>query len=375
MTTNVKQEDVHPTSNWARGLSQAFTAQYLCLEYDNIPATTIRQALDRSGYDLEKSYFDLGHDVDCWDVDNPPFKMGPHTMSPKVKDELREHLIDINIDEGDKLRIRAKLARLARLRQKRLRNRIPVLRNCECCYNKISQLDMVHCQAQEGHWFCKKYFSGHAWEVVGKLRYEIPCMSTDGCNAGFSHQERKKGLDPDLLKALDKQEARAAILGIEGLVHCSFCDFVGFSQPHEAVQELHCPECRNVSRFGRREDTEGAQTNQEAAGADLQRQEQRRIEEAQSDAVIRRCKGCKVPFMKLDGCNKMTCPSERCNVVQCYICSDVCDYSHFDPSPDRREPDKCPLYDDTEARHEREIDLAEQSLRKETQGDKAPRRL
>ncbi|KAJ3454232.1 hypothetical protein MRS44_018126 [Fusarium solani] len=358
MTTNVKQEDVHPTSNWARGLSQAFTAQYLCLEYDNIPANTIRQALDRSGYDLEKSYFDLGHDVDCWDVDNPPFKIGPHTMSPKVKDELREHLIDINIDEGDKHRIQFLFYAIA---------------------NAVTTkpLNWIWCIAKlrKAIGFARSVFSGHAWEVVGKLRYEIPCMSTDGCNAGFSHQERKKGLDLDLLKALDKLEARAAILGIEGLVHCSFCDFVGFSQPHEAVQELHCPECDNVSRFGRREDTEGGQTNQGAADADLQRQEQRRIEEAQSDAVIRRCKGCKVPFMKLDGCNKMTCPSERCNVVQCYICSDVCDYSHFDPSPDRREPDKCPLYDDTKARHQREIDLTEQSLRKETQGDQAPRRL
>ncbi|RSL45860.1 hypothetical protein CEP54_014104 [Fusarium duplospermum] len=375
MTTEVKHADIHPTSNWARGLNQAFTAQYLCLEYNNIPTTSVQRALERSGYDLEKSYFDLGHDVDCYDVDNPPFKIAPQTMSPKEKDELREHLIDISIDEGDKLRVRAMLGRLARRRQRRLRSRIPVLRDCECCYIKTSQLDMVHCQAQENHWFCKKCFSGHAWEVVGKLRYEIPCMSTDGCNAGFSHQERKRGLNSDVLKALDKQEARAAILGIEGLVHCSFCDFVGFFQPHEAVEELHCPECDNVSQLGRREDTWRAQTNQGVEDADLRRQEQRRIEEAQSDAVIRRCKGCKVSFMKLDGCNKMTCPSESCNIIQCYICSEVCDYSHFDFSDDRSEPDKCPLYDDTEARHQREIDLAEQSVRKETQGYQAPRRL
>ncbi|ENH69046.1 hypothetical protein FOC1_g10010221 [Fusarium oxysporum f. sp. cubense race 1] len=39
--------------------------------------------------------------------------------------------------------------------------------------------------------------------------------------------------------------------------------------------------------------------------------------------------GCDTPFIKEEGCNKMTCTRKGCGNVQCYVCSKSCDYDHF----------------------------------------------
>lgn len=84
-------------------------------------------------------------------------------------------------------------------------------------------------------------------------------------------------------------------------------------------------------------------------------------------AMIRSCNRCKKQFIKDSGCNKMTCPS--CHNMQCYCCSQTLkDYDHFDQAPlgsSRRNGKKCPLYDDVEVRHEREVKEAEEAAKKQ----------
>ena len=71
-----------------------------------------------------------------------------------------------------------------------------------------------------------------------------------------------------------------------------------------------------------------------------------------TEAFLRVCNKCKTPFLKSDGCNKMTC---RCGHAQCYICSqNVVGYNHFSNLPGR-----CRLYDDTERRLKEEVERAE----------------
>src|SRR5271154_4263806 len=71
-----------------------------------------------------------------------------------------------------------------------------------------------------------------------------------------------------------------------------------------------------------------------------------------TEAFLRVCNKCKTPFLKSDGCNKMTC---RCGHAQCYICSqNVVGYDHFSNLPGR-----CRLYDDTERRLKEEVERAE----------------
>lgn len=77
----------------------------------------------------------------------------------------------------------------------------------------------------------------------------------------------------------------------------------------------------------------------------------------------------KTPFIKDAGCNKMTCTVPTCRNVQCYICSKNCDYKHFGQkylTIDGR----CPLYDNSEDRHEEEIKKAQEECTKLVQSER-----
>lgn len=92
------------------------------------------------------------------------------------------------------------------------------------------------------------------------------------------------------------------------------------------------------------------------------------IEQRVSEAFIRTCPKCSIQFTKLDGCNKITCPS--CKHAMCFICrSDISidKYKHFCqhfrvvPGSRCTECDKCDLYhtDNDEATRRRVTKEAE----------------
>jgi hypothetical protein len=78
-------------------------------------------------------------------------------------------------------------------------------------------------------------------------------------------------------------------------------------------------------------------------------------------AAIRQCNGCKKPFVKEDGCNRMYC---SCRNSQCFVCSaTVTDYTHFSV------PNGCPLNDDTSARIKSDVMEAQaQAIKKSMTG-------
>lgn len=75
-----------------------------------------------------------------------------------------------------------------------------------------------------------------------------------------------------------------------------------------------------------------------------------------SEALVRKCPHCSKPYIKLDGCNKMTCSA--CGKLSCFVCRKaIANYDHFDGhGPGARRPTgtRCPLYDANEARTEAE---------------------
>lgn len=95
--------------------------------------------------------------------------------------------------------------------------------------------------------------------------------------------------------------------------------------------------------------------------------ERRIIEEARTEALIRTCSKCQVRILKEDGCNKVICTS--CRAVLCDFCGkDISKtmYNHFDGAGGRVPPGlitepggKCPLYDTSNTRKERQVDEAE----------------
>lgn len=121
-------------------------------------------------------------------------------------------------------------------------------------------------------------------------------MSTAGCEAGFSHSERRKFLDEKLTKALDKieQEAVLRLTDIEGLVHCPFCPFAAVCGPVMEDKEFRChrPECRKVSCRLCHEETHIPMSCEEARRDRQASSARHTVEEARSEALIRKCNKC-----------------------------------------------------------------------------------
>ena len=79
------------------------------------------------------------------------------------------------------------------------------------------------------------------------------------------------------------------------------------------------------------------------------------VEEAMTNAFLRKCNGCGRAFLKEDGCNKMTCPF--CLHRQCYVCSKtIIDYQHFDNPLDEN---PCPMYGDMSEFLSAQVDSAQ----------------
>lgn len=237
------------------------------------------------------------------------------------------------------------------------------MEDCGCCYGEYPLNRMVHCNSEtEIHWFCKACAKMNAETQIGQSKHELVCMSTDGCEAGFSNDQRKQFMDEKLIVAIDRIEAETVLrlAGIENLESCPFCPFAAEYPPVEENKLFHCQneDCVKISCRLCKKESHIPKTCEEYAkecGLSVRRQ----IEEAMTGAMIRLCNKCKMPFIKEEGCNKMTC---KCGNVQCYICSKSCGYNHFNDVARGGQPGNCPLFDDVDKRHHEEVNKAEKEI-------------
>src|ERR1700738_677335 len=86
------------------------------------------------------------------------------------------------------------------------------------------------------------------------------------------------------------------------------------------------------------------------------------VEEAMTAALVQKCNKCAKPFVKLSGCNKMTC---NCGNLQCYVCGEnIADYRHF-------EKGKCPLHEQNDTRLDAKIMTAQENAVKKVMEEEA----
>lgn len=203
---------------------------------------------------------------------------------------------------------------------------------CGCCYTNTVYGELAQCSA--GHLFCVTCVRQLVKEStfgVGKL--SVPCMDTNGCSGSFPISELRRVLPKELYEKLIERQQDEAVrtLESEGRLHrCSKPD-CGFAMELDSstVRVFHCLKCEAQTcvlcdkdwkdHIGLKCD-EVEDTSQTAA--------RRNVEEKMTAAMMRTCWKCKVPFAKVDGCNKMTC---RCGAKMCYVCrKPIKNYNHFE---------------------------------------------
>jgi TRIAD3 protein (E3 ubiquitin-protein ligase RNF216) len=149
---------------------------------------------------------------------------------------------------------------------------------------------------------------------------------------------------------------------IKNLATCPFCEYAAEYPPVEENREFYClaPDCKKISCRMCRLESHIPKTCKEHA-RDNGLSALRQVEEAMSAALIRKCNKCSAPFVKEDGCNKMTCSS--CRNVQCYVCSESLPpgsaYNHFDEQSRGGKVGNCPLFESVEERHKTDVGKAE----------------
>ncbi|KAF6842605.1 ring finger [Colletotrichum musicola] len=244
---------------------------------------------------------------------------------------------------------------------------------CGCCFGDFAMNRMVCCDNPSNeHNFCVQCARLNAENIIGLSKYQLVCMSTDGCNAGFSNSQRSLFLDDKLIAALDRIEAEDVLrmAGVENLETCPFCPFAAEYPPVEENKEFSCanPECLVVSCRLCKGETHIPKSCEEAV-SENHSSARREIEEAMSAALIRKCNKCGTPFIKESGCNKMTCTRSGCGNVQCYVCAKSCDYAHFNDTSRGGKQGNCPLFDGSVNRHADDVNKAEERARKKIMDD------
>lgn len=236
---------------------------------------------------------------------------------------------------------------------------------CQACFDDLPMNRQVHCDGDTPHFTCFSCIETYIKTEIGDSRCRVLC--TAGCGSGFEPAQLNLISDKKILQKLAdlQQEKDIRDANLEDLEECPFCDYKAIMPPIEVNFEFQCAnvECEKVS-CRRCKAASHIPISCEQYAKDKKANSRHTIEEAMTAALIRSCNKCKKQFIKEYGCNKMTCPS--CGNLQCYICSETLKgYEHFSQHPggEARPGGKCPLYDNLEARHEREVKAAEEAAR------------
>ncbi|KAJ3340318.1 hypothetical protein HDU93_007159 [Gonapodya sp. JEL0774] len=249
---------------------------------------------------------------------------------------------------------------------------------CECCCGDASIAKAAWCEG--GHGFCEDCVKRAAGERITLEQPRIQCIAMGGdCKEIFPVQELQRVLPEKTWEMYEKlcqrKEIENAFGDEETLEKCPMCIEYGelVAAPPDVIKLFHCKNerCMAVTCRICHKINHLPQTCDEAR-KDLVLDIQHRVEEVATEALLRTCPQCKNgrKFMKEDGCNKMMCPD--CRALICYVCRKLIPegYKHFNQQPGQRfDPDdktqagKCPLWEDTDHRHAKEVSDAVQRER------------
>ncbi|KAI1143111.1 hypothetical protein F5Y05DRAFT_367519 [Hypoxylon sp. FL0543] len=359
----------------------------IAMDFPKVPAVAIRQYMLQNKQSVFETYTAMDEAVRNWNDANPPWKekrsaskkmiefspeQVPNLDMTRFSPEQQAAIAELRAARELKSIKDAKIAADTEEEENLTREKsLGQVTECGCCFEEFALNRMIQCNGEKVHWFCRHCMKTQAETNIGLSKYELTCMSMDGCSAGFSLAQRNLFLDKKSRIALERieQEAALRMAGIENLETCPFCPYAAEYPPVEVDKEFRClkPSCEKVSCRLCRKETHIPKTCAESA-ADHGLDARHVLEEAMSAALIRTCNQCKNPFLKVDGCNKVRCT--RCGTMHCYVCrKTITDYKHFNDTSRGGKNGRCPLYDSTEERHQQEVQRAEEETRQQVARD------
>lgn len=111
---------------------------------------------------------------------------------PEAIEIYRELKVVRNISKTSAAHRQAELdAQLAEEENERRAQAEGTMSECGCCFGDFPLNRMIHCDSESIlHWFCRGCAKQMAENEIGNSKYELNCMSTDGCTGGFSLEQR-----------------------------------------------------------------------------------------------------------------------------------------------------------------------------------------
>lgn len=204
---------------------------------------------------------------------------------------------------------------------------------CDICAEDRPPNRMASCNSKEKHTYCFVCVKTHIETIVGDGKFVPVCMET-GCKGRYPRQVLEQLLDKALVARMERLEQNADLKGIKGIEECPFCNFKAIC---ETPSKFDCqnPECLMSSCLKCKAETHPgsscaayAKKKKENEGDDKGMRLRHLVEEAMSEAMMRRCpyvlipchsqnfprltrfdRECGTPFTKDQGCNKMICPA------------------------------------------------------------------
>lgn len=234
---------------------------------------------------------------------------------------------------------------------------------CQTCFDdEIPMNRALMCEGDVGHFFCFGCVARLAESRIGAMKHEMNCMDGSGCKAALSVNGVCLAVPTKVVDKLAfyRQQAEISAAGIEGLEQCPHCEYKAICDPIEEDSIFMCqnPDCsKNTCR--KCDEVSHLPKTCEEAKKDKGLSARHLVEEARSEAMMRKCPKCKAKIIKELGCNKMVC---SCGNMMCYVCqqdisgqSKDAGYQHF-----HNAGSKCPLYDAQGIeRHDQDADTAE----------------
>ena len=371
-TKKWEQQDRVPVPGFLTGSMRSM----LKAEFGEVPVQFLNDTL-KTHQHFYQAYVAIAKAKDCNDGSTRPYGRGYPSKNlasadtivmncgwPELAEELHAARTKVKVIRAERAVEDAKI----RAEKENLEKAIAAGETSECsaCFDDLPMNRQIHCNGAVAHFTCYDCALTYVKTEVGESRCRVLC--TSGCGAGFALDQLNQLSDKLLLMKLAQlqQEKDIRDAGLDDLEECPFCDYKVILPPIEEDFEFRCanPECEKVS-CRRCKSASHIPISCEQHAKENKINSRHKIEEAMTAALIRSCNQCKKTFIKEYGCNKMRCPS--CGNMQCYVCSvSLKDYNHFDQSPSgtaQGNKGKCPLYDNVEERHEREVKEAEAAAR------------